>query len=222
MRIKRTGTKQEHRQECRCHHIFLQEEKEMKTSLRAVGRWLPCVAFAMALIFVASHSRVRAADDQAMPAVGSTAPDFTLNSQENTPVSLHDFKGKWVVLYFYPKDQTPGCTIEAHGFTRDQEQYSKRNAVILGVSVDTVDSHKEFCAKDGINFKLLSDTNHDVVSKYGSLNELNGTVRAARNTFLINPSGQIVKVFVKVNPTPHSEEVLAALDKMQNGTMGEE
>ena len=189
----------------------------MKTSLRTLARSLPCLAFALALIFVASYPQAHAADDQQMPAVGSMAPDFTLNSQENTPVSLHDFKGKWVVLYFYPKDQTPGCTIEAHGFTRDQDQYTKKNAVILGVSVDSVDSHKEFCAKDGINFKLLSDTSTDVVSKYGSLNQMNGTTRAARNTFLIDPKGKIAKVYVKVNPTPHSEEVLAALDEMQKG-----
>jgi thioredoxin-dependent peroxiredoxin len=189
----------------------------MKTSLRAVVRLLPCFAFALALIFVASHSRVRAADDQPMPAVGTMAPDFTLNSQENTPVSLHDFRGKWVVLYFYPKDQTPGCTIEAHGFTRDQDQYIKKNAVILGVSVDSVDSHKEFCAKDGINFKLLADINYEVISKYGSMNQMNGTTRAGRNTFLIDPKGKIVKVYVKVNPTPHSEEVLAALDELQKG-----
>jgi peroxiredoxin len=137
----------------------LQEEQQnMKTSLRAVARVLPYFALALALIFVASFARVQAADDQPMPTVGAMAPDFTLNSQENTPVSLHDFKGKWVVLYFYPKDQTPGCTIEAHGFTRDQDQYVKKNAVVLGVSVDTVDSHKEFCAKDGINFKLLSES----------------------------------------------------------------
>jgi peroxiredoxin Q/BCP len=187
----------------------------MKTSLRVVARSLPSLAFALALIFVAFHSRAHAAGDQQMPAVGAMAPDFTLNSQENTPVSLHDFKGKWVVLYFYPKDQTPGCTIEAHGFTRDQDQYTKKNAVILGVSVDSVDSHKEFCAKDGINFKLLSDTGTEVVSKYGSLNQINGTTRAARNTFLIDPTGKIVKVYVKVNPTQHSEEVLAALDELQ-------
>ena len=187
----------------------------MKISLHAIARSLPCFAVAAALIFVASYSRARAADDQAMPSVGSMAPDFTLNSQENTPISLHDFKGKWVVLYFYPKDQTPGCTIEAHGFTRDQDQYLKKNAVVLGVSVDTVDSHKEFCAKDGINFKLLSDTSYEVVSKYGSLNQMNGTTRAARNTFLIDPTGKIAKVYVKVNPTPHSEEVLAALDEIQ-------
>jgi peroxiredoxin Q/BCP len=189
----------------------------MKTSPSAVARPLPYLALglALALAFVAPVPRARAADDQQMPAVGQMAPDFTLNSQENTPVSLHEFKGKWVVLYFYPKDQTPGCTIEAHGFTRDQDQYTKKNAVILGVSVDSVDSHKEFCAKDGINFKLLSDTSTDVVAKYGSLNQMNGTSRAARNTFLIDPSGKIVKVYVKVNPTPHSEEVLAALDELQ-------
>jgi peroxiredoxin Q/BCP len=204
---------------CRLYadHSLQEEQQNMKTSLRAVARVLPYFALALALIFVASFARVQAADDQPMPTVGSMAPDFTLNSQENTPVSLHDFKGKWVVLYFYPKDQTPGCTIEAHGFTRDQDQYVKKNAVVLGVSVDTVDSHKEFCAKDGINFKLLSDTSMDVVSKYGSLNQMNGTSRAARNTFLIDPTGKIVKVYVKVNPTPHSEEVLAALDELQKG-----
>jgi peroxiredoxin Q/BCP len=189
----------------------------MKTSLRTVCRSLGCLTLALAILFVASALRTHAADEPQMPAVGAMAPDFTLNSQENTPVSLHDFKGKWVVLYFYPKDQTPGCTIEAHGFTRDQDQYTKKNAVILGVSVDSVDSHKEFCAKDGINFKLLSDTSTEVVSKYGSLNQMNGTTRAARNTFLIDPSGKIAKVYVKVNPTPHSEEVLAALDELQKG-----
>src|SRR5580693_2899336 len=81
--------------------------------------------------------------DSNLPSVGSAAPDFTLNSQEGTPVSLKDFRGKWVVLYFYPKDMTTGCTIEAHNFQRDQPQYSERNAVVLGVSVDSVDSHKQ-------------------------------------------------------------------------------
>lgn len=187
----------------------------MNVSRSAVVRTLAYLALALALVFVASYPRVHAADEQQMPAVGAVAPDFTLNSQEDTPVSLHDFKGKWVVLYFYPKDQTPGCTIEAHGFTRDQDQYVKKNTVVLGVSVDTVESHKEFCAKDGINFKLLSDTTHGVVEKYGSLNQVNGNTLAARNTFLINPQGKIVNVWVKVNPTPHSADVLAKLDELQ-------
>src|SRR5581483_11417239 len=88
------------------------------------------------------------------PPVGSMAPEFTLPSQNGTPLSLKDFRGKWVVLYFYPKDMTKGCTIEAHNFQRDQSEYAKRNAVVLGVSVDSVDSHQQFCAKEGLNFKL--------------------------------------------------------------------
>src|SRR5713101_1806136 len=90
------------------------------------------------------------------PAVGVAAPDFTLHSQEGKPVSLHDFKGKWVVLYFSPKDFTPGCTIEAHNFQRDLAKYEQQNSVIVGVSVDSTDSHKDFCAKQGLTFKLLA------------------------------------------------------------------
>src|ERR1022692_1349961 len=102
------------------------------------------------------------------PSVGSLAPEFTLNSQEGTPVSLKDYRGKWVVLYFYPKDFTSGCTIEAHNFQRDQSQYQQKNAAVLGVSVDNADSHKRFCTKEGLNFKLLADTDHKVSSAYGS------------------------------------------------------
>jgi thioredoxin-dependent peroxiredoxin len=145
------------------------------------------------------------------PAESSKAPDFTLKSQDGTPVSLHDFKGKYVVLYFYPKDMTQGCTIEAHGFQRDLDQYTKKNAVILGVSVDTIESHQQFCAKDSLTFKLLADTEHKVSESYGSLQEFKGGAVSARNTFLIGPDGSVKKVFLKVNPTPHSAEVLAAI-----------
>ena len=150
------------------------------------------------------------------PAVGTNAPDFTLKSQETKTVSLHDFKGKWVVLYFYPKDMTPGCTIEAHNFQVDQPKYDKMNAAIVGVSVDPVDSHVEFCTKENLTFKLLSDVEKKVVNMYGSTQTLGklGDV-AARNTFLIDPKGVIRKVFVKVDPSPHSKEVLAALGEMQ-------
>ena len=127
----------------------------------------------------------------AMPAVGTTAPDFTLPSQDGSQVSLTDFRGKWVVLYFYPKDGTPGCTIEAHNFQRDQPQYSQRNAVVVGVSVDTTDSHKEFCSKEGLNFKLLADTEHKVVKQYDSTMNYKGVEIAARNTFIIDPQGKI-------------------------------
>jgi peroxiredoxin Q/BCP len=150
-----------------------------------------------------------------MPAEGSKAPDFTLQSQEGKSVSLHDFAGKWVVLYFYPKDMTQGCTIEAHNFQRDLAQYDKKNAVILGVSEDSVDSHQQFCAKESLTFKLLADDKHEVAPKYGSLSDYNGMKIAARNTFLIDPKGVIRKVYVKVNPNPHSAEVLAALSEMQ-------
>ncbi|HXQ98560.1 MAG TPA: peroxiredoxin [Candidatus Limnocylindrales bacterium] len=149
------------------------------------------------------------------PAAGTAAPDFTLPSQDGTPLSLSEFRGKWVVLYFYPKDMTTGCTIEAHNFQRDQPQYAQRNAVVVGVSVDTVDSHKEFCAKDGLNFRLLADTEHKVVKEYGSTMTFGTTEVAARNTFIINPQGTIERVYTSVNPNKHSEEVLAALDELQ-------
>lgn len=157
-----------------------------------------------------------AVDTPQLPSVGSNAPQFSLPSQEGGPVSLDQFKGKWVVLYFYPKDFTSGCTIEAHNFQRDLDKYTQKNAVILGVSVDNVDSHKSFCTKEGLNFKLLADSSHEVVQKYGSIMEYSGMTLAARNTFLIDPSGVIRKVYVKVNPQIHSEEVLADLQQMQS------
>ena len=149
------------------------------------------------------------------PSVGTMAPEFTLNSQEGTPVSLKDFRGKWVVLYFYPKDFTSGCTIEAHNFQRDQPQYQQKGVVVLGVSVDSADSHKQFCTKEGLNFKLLADTDHKVSSAYGSLTNLGLMKFAARHTFIINPEGKIVKAFTEVNPTQHSAEVLSALAELQ-------
>src|SRR6185312_311779 len=118
-------------------------------------------------------------------AVGATAPNFTLPSQEDKLISLSEFKGKWVVLYFYPKDQTQGCTIEAHNFQRDLKKYHALNAVVLGVSLDTVASHKAWCAKDTFNFKMLADPNHKVVDLYGVPVRGMGPVKfASRQTFL--------------------------------------
>ncbi len=155
-----------------------------------------------------------AADAPQPPTAGNQAPAFSLPSQEGAQVSLDQFKGKWVVLYFYPKDFTSGCTIEAHNFQRDIDKYTQKNAAIVGVSVDNVDSHKSFCTKEGLNFKLLADPNHAVVEKYGSIMEYNGNVMAARNTFLIDPNGVIRKVYLKVSPQGHSEEVLADLQQL--------
>jgi peroxiredoxin Q/BCP len=166
------------------------------------------------VLVLAGYTLTRGADSK-VPAVGAAAPDFTLNSQEGTPVSLHDFKGKWVVLYFYPKDFTSGCTTEAHNFQHDLAQYEAKNAVIVGVSVQSSDSHKDFCAKEGLSFKLLADVDHKVSEAYGSLSNYGVAKLSARHTFLINPDGVIAKEFLDVNPGRHSEEVLAALTELQ-------
>jgi peroxiredoxin Q/BCP len=151
-----------------------------------------------------------------IPQAGSAAPEFSLPSQDGTVIRLKDYAGKWVVLYFYPKDFTSGCTVEAHNFQRDQAEFAKRNAVILGVSVDTADSHRKFCAKEGLNFKLLADTSHQVSKQYGSLINLGVAQISARNTFLIDPQGRIARAFASVNPARHSAEVLSAIDALQS------
>ena len=142
---------------------------------------------------------------------GAAAPNFTLPSQENTPVSLVDYRGKWVVLYFYPKDMSSGCSLEAHNFERDLAKYGAANAVVLGVSLDSVKSHETFCTKDSLTFHLLADPDHKVVSAYGSLGGFAGITIANRNTFLIDPQGKIAQVWVKVNPNTSASDVLAAL-----------
>jgi peroxiredoxin Q/BCP len=178
-----------------------------------VARWL-ALAVVAALILAVISFKVANASDNA-PAVGSVAPAFTLTSQEGKAVSLSDFKGKWVVLYFYPKDFSTGCTIEAHNFQRDEAQYDQKNAAIIGVSVDTADSHQKFCTKEGLNFKLLADTDHKVSDEYGSIMNFGVKKLSARHTFIINPDGVIVKEFMDVDPSKHSAEVLADLAQLQ-------
>ena len=163
-------------------------------------------AVALAVAYVTVH-----AADEPMPTAGQVAPTFTLPSQDGSQIALDSFKGKWVVLYFYPKDQTPGCTVEAHNFQRDLAQFEAKNAVILGVSLDTPDSHKQFCTKEGLTFRLLADPEHTVVDQYGSLGSHGPMKIANRNTFLIDPQGKIVKVWTNVDPKVHSGEVLAAI-----------
>src|SRR5450631_534906 len=180
--------------------------KTSVVSSRLISVILACVV----VLAVAVVYRVARAGDKA-PAVGTAAPDFTLNSQENKAVSLHDFKGKWVVLYFYPKDFTSGCTVEAHNFQRDQAQYDAKNAVIIGVSMQDPDSHQKFCTKEGLSFKLLADTDSHVSTAYDSVMNLGVAKLSARHTFLIDPNGIIQKVYIEVKPEKHSEEVLADL-----------
>jgi peroxiredoxin Q/BCP len=156
-----------------------------------------------------------AKSSEQLPAVGHQAPQFTLLSQDGSNVSLNQFRGKWVVLYFYPKDNTPGCTLEAHNFQRDIAAYEGDNAVIVGVSVDSADSHKSFCVKQGLTFKLLADTDKKVVEEYGSLHNVFGFKMAARNTFLIDPNGKIAQLWTSVSPGEHSRQVLAALQELK-------
>jgi peroxiredoxin Q/BCP len=168
----------------------------------------------LVLVTVAMISWPLLARAAEMPGVGSVAPDFTLPAQDGSKVQLSALHGNWVILYFYPKDKTPGCTLEAHNFAKDQPEYSRRNAIVIGVSVDSVDSHKEFCAHEGLNFKLLADTEGKVAATYGSLHSLLITKLAARHSFIIDPQGKIARVFDDVKPAVHSREVLSALDAL--------
>jgi peroxiredoxin Q/BCP len=176
------------------------------------GRLSALASAAAVVLALAVAPNAPAAD---MPAVGSTAPPVALTSGEGKSVNLADYKGKWVVLYFYPKDFTGGCTLEAHNFQEDLAKYEQANAVIVGVSVDTSQSHKDFCAKEGLHFTLLSDPDGKVSSEYGSVMDYQGKKLSARNTFIIDPSGKVVRVFSGVKPAGHSAEVLAALAELQ-------
>ena len=167
---------------------------------------------------VAVAASVCAQTPDASPAEGTAAPDFKLQDQKGDWHTLSENKGKWVVLYFYPKDFTSGCTIEAHNFERDRAKYDQAGAVILGVSVDSADSHKSFCSKEGLGFTLLSDPGGKVSTAYGSVMEHEGTTYSARNTFVIDPDGKVARVFLKVDPAVHSDEVLRALAELQKAS----
>jgi len=146
---------------------------------------------------------------------GDPAPDFTLVSDGGQEVSLSDYRGQKVVLYFYPKDDTPGCTAEACAFRDDHSDIVAAGAAVLGVSPDTIKSHDKFKAKYNLPFALLSDPDHRVADMYGAWGEKKMFGKAyegiLRSTFIVDEEGKIVKVFPKVTPKDHSREVLAAL-----------
>src|SRR5437870_1047846 len=152
---------------------------------------------------------------QIQPDTGKPAPDFSLTTGDGSQVRLKDYRGKWVVLDSYPKDFTSSCTMEARNFQRDLAKYEQTGAVILGVSVDTAQSHKDFCAKEGLNFKLLADPDAKVSNEYGSVMDYKGSKLAARNTFIINPKGEIAKVYTGVKPAEHSQQVLNDLAELK-------
>lgn len=140
------------------------------------------------------------------------APNFTLPTNTGDgEVSLSDYQGQWVVLYFYPQDFTPGCTLEARRFQQDLPAYQSRNAQIIGVSADDVDSHAEFCDSEGLKFPLLADTTGEVSKAYGSWMG----IMSLRHTYLIDPQGILRERFLGVRPAIHSAEVLARLDKLK-------
>jgi len=164
-----------------------------------------------AIIALGTFTLMAAAETSKQPVAGTQAPDFSLTTSDGSQISLKDYRGKWVVLYFYPKDFTSGCTMEARNFQRDLAKFEQSGAVVLGVSVDTAQSHKDFCAKEGLNFKLLADPDAKVSTEYGSVMDYKGEKLAARNTFIINPNGEIAKVYTGVKPADHSEQVLKDL-----------
>lgn len=157
----------------------------------------------------------KASAGPAWPKEGSKAPDFTATAHDGTKVTLSAFKGRPVVLYFYPKDDTPGCTVEACGFRDAHAQLGRHKAVVLGVSPDSPRSHEKFRAKFKLPFTLLADERHELAEKYGAWREKSMYGKAfmgiARSTFVIDAAGRIAKVFTGVKPEGHDREVLAAV-----------
>lgn len=146
-----------------------------------------------------------------LPEVGSPAPTFALPDSDGNLRTLEEFAGKWVVLYFYPKDFTSGCTIEARRFQQQLETFHRQRAEVIGISADTVESHRRFCEAEGLQFPLLADVDGRVSEAYGSwLGE-----SALRNSFLIDPEGVLQEIFPIVNPSLHVKEVMAALQNLQ-------
>ena len=156
--------------------------------------------------------------ENTLPAVGAKAPAFSLPANDNSTVSLAGLKGRPVVLYFYPKDNTPGCTVEATGFRDCLNDFSEAGAVVLGVSPDGIASHCKFAAKFDLNFLLLADTEHSVAEEYGVWVQKSQCGRTymgiQRATFLIDSTGKIARIWPKVKPEGHAEEVLEAVNAL--------
>ncbi len=152
-----------------------------------------------------------AAAEMSGPADGASAPDFKLQDQKGDWHTLHQYQGKWVVLYFYPKDDTPGCTTEVCTFRDDVLKLHKAGADVLGVSLDDIKSHAAFAEKYHVPFPLLADNTQSTAKAYGVLTNHMGVSYAKRETFLIDPSGKVAKHYVKVDPKENSGQVLADL-----------
>ena len=180
-------------------------------------RFITVAALVFAAIIAAlSFTSVGIADDQ--PIIGSPAPEFELPDQTGQLHSLEDYRNQWVVLYFYPKDETPGCTTEACEFRDNIFAFRDLNAQILGVSLDDVESHKEFAENYSLPFPLLADTEGTTSTAYGVKTRMFGMTVAKRQTFIIGPDGTVAKHYEKVKPAEHSEQVLADLKELGAGS----
>jgi peroxiredoxin Q/BCP len=182
------------------------EEMDMK--------WLAIIA---ALIVFAALLVARAARAGELPEVGKPAPDFNLPDQHGKQHTLQEYRGKWLVLYFYPKDDTPGCTQEACAFRDDLKQISELGAQVVGVSVDDTGSHAEFAKKYRLPFPLLADKSGETAERYGALLDLWLVRFARRYTFLIDPQGNISKVYLSVETSRHSKQIIDDLRRLTAG-----
>lgn len=149
--------------------------------------------------------------------VGEPAPDFQLPDQHGKTHSLADYRGRWLVIYFYPKDDTPGCTTEACAFRDDLYHLRQMNVALLGVSTDDVNSHKEFAEKYHLPFSLLSDKDGSVAGAYGSLTRLGPLKFAKRHSFIIDPDGRVAKIYRHVDAKTHSRQIIADLQALGAG-----
>ena len=148
--------------------------------------------------------------------VGRKAPNFTLSDQNSIQHQLSDYEGSWVILYFYPKDDTPGCTTQACDFRDAVKRIIASKSNVFGVSLDSVESHKRFADKNNLPFSLLSDESGEVSEAYDSLNNFMSFKSAKRNTFIIDPDGKVAKIYLSVKPSTHSQMVLNDLNQLQN------
>lgn len=152
-----------------------------------------------------------------MKKVPYAAPDFALLDENNKQHKLSDYKGKWIVLYFYPKDETPGCTIEACSLRDARDELAELGAEIIGISKDDASAHEKFKARHLLNFTLLIDSNAEVIKRYDAWGKKQfGTEGILRKTYIINPQGLIVKIYGRVTPLGHGDQVVADLKKLQD------
>ena len=148
---------------------------------------------------------------------GQRFVDFSLKNQDGKDVKLADFAGKWLVVYIYPKDDTPGCTIQGKSFTASKKDFDDANIAVVGVSADDVASHKSFCNKFGFTIDLLADPNHELLEPAGvGQSEYKGTMYWDRTTFVVDPSGNLRKTYLKVNPDGHEQILLSDIKNLQH------